>query len=221
MFTHVKHDALPVIEQINEEKRRVYKTPKGKIYPSVTTVIGIRPKPQLEAWIAEVGEEEAERVKVKAGKRGTAIHDMAERYLNNEKDYDKGHNQADKFTFSTIKPIIDKHIDNVWLSEGRLYSDYLKTAGTVDCVAEYDGRLSIIDFKTSLKLKKREWIDNYFMQEAFYAVAFEERLGKPVSQLVTIIAVDHEMPQIFIEKRDDWISGFMELRLDYNKLFGI
>jgi genome maintenance exonuclease 1 len=102
-----------------------------------------------------------------------------------------------------------------------LYSDYLRVAGTVDCIAEWNGRLSIIDFKTSRKVKKRDWIENYFMQEAAYAVMFEERTGKKVSQLVTVIAVDNEDPQVFIEHRDEWIWKFIDARSEFERRYGI
>src|SRR6056300_1395081 len=124
------------------------------------------------------------------------------------------------YAFEQIKQVLDKHVDNVWMQETFLYSDYLETAGQVDCIAEFDGKLSIIDFKTSRKPKKKEWIKGYFMQESFYAVAFEERTGKPITQLVTIITVDGDDPQIFIEHRDDHIRNFMELRVDFKKLRG-
>ena len=97
----------------------------------------------------------------------------------------------------------------------------MEVAGTVDCIAEYDGKLAVIDFMTSSKLKQRDWIHGYFMQTSAYAVMFEERTGIPIGKLVIIIAVDDEEPQIFIEKRDDWIDGFKDLRMQYKKLKNI
>jgi len=123
--------------------------------------------------------------------------------------------------FNNIKPIIDESIDNVVMQECPLYSDYLMVAGTVDCIAEWNGKLSIIDFKTSRKTKKKEWIENYFMQTAAYAVMFEERTKVPVSQLVILITVDDEDPQVFIEKRDDWIWKFVFAREEYRKKYNV
>ena len=120
-------------------------------------------------------------------------------------------------SFNDIKPIIDSSINNVVMQECPLYSDYLEVAGTVDCIAEWNGKLSIIDFKTSRKPKKKEWIDNYFMQTAAYAVMFEERTKQPVDQLVILITVDGEEPQIFIEKRDNWIWKFVDARSEYRR----
>jgi len=97
-----------------------------------------------------------------------------------------------------------------------LYSHHLKVAGRVDCIAEYDGKLSIIDFKTSSKLKEENWIKGYFMQCSAYAVMYEERTGIPVSQIVIMIAVDSEHPQVFIKKRNDYIKDFISYREAYD-----
>ena len=106
--------------------------------------------------------------------------------------------------FMPIKPILDERLSLVYGQELALYSDHLKLAGRVDCVGVFDGKISIIDYKTSKKTKKFEWVKNYFIQETFYAIAWEERTGIPIKQLVTIIAVDDAEPQVFIEDRDNW-----------------
>jgi hypothetical protein len=94
----------------------------------------------------------------------------------------------------------------------------LGVAGRVDCVAEFDGKLSIIDFKTAMKKKQKSWINNYFMQEAAYAIMWEERTGQPITQLVTIISVDGEdKPQIFVEHRDNWINSLRDTIEKYNE----
>jgi genome maintenance exonuclease 1 len=124
----------------------------------------------------------------------------------------------DQHTFKSIKPSLDR-INNVHALETQLYSDHLRVAGTVDCIAEFDGKLSVIDFKTSSRLKTRDDIHNYFQQCAAYAVMFEERTGIPVGRLVIIMSVDGEdEASIFVEKRDDWIGEFVEAREDYAKL---
>ena len=104
--------------------------------------------------------------------------------------------------------------------ETPLYSDYLESAGTVDCIADFRGKRSVIDFKTSKRVKSRDNIHDYFIQTSAYAVAFEERTRLPVSQLVIIMAVDNEDPLVFVEKRDDWIDGYLELRKQYKKWKG-
>jgi genome maintenance exonuclease 1 len=122
----------------------------------------------------------------------------------------------DKEMFNSIVPCLDM-IDNIHALESPLYSDYLKVAGTVDCIAEYEGKLSVIDFKTSSRVKSRDDIHNYFMQTAAYAVAFEELTRIPVNRLVIIMAVENSTPLIFKENRDDWINGFISLREEYRR----
>lgn len=221
IFNHIKHNIeLPVLTRETTAEGRKYFTPEGKSYPSVTTVLSIQDKSGLNEWKKRIGEEEAKKISTQAATRGTAVHKLTEDYLNNIEVYMKDHMPSNIFAFKQIQSILDKHVDNIWFQEQFLYSDYLETAGQVDCIAEFNGKLSIIDFKTSRKQKSRDWIHNYFMQEAFYAVAFEERTGKPISQLVTIITVDNDDPQIFIEKRDDHIKNFMKLRIDFKNLKG-
>jgi genome maintenance exonuclease 1 len=121
-------------------------------------------------------------------------------------------------SFMDLKPFFDNRIGTIYGQEMALYSDHFEVAGRVDCVAEFDGKMSIIDFKTSLKPKKKEWVESYFMQECFYAIAFEERTKIPVTQLVTIIAVDNSTPELYIEHRDDWVEPLREVIKEYNTL---
>ena len=113
--------------------------------------------------------------------------------------------------------MLDKHITKVYATECPLYSDYLKLAGTCDCIAEWDGVPTIVDFKTSKRPKKKADIPNYFAQLAAYAVMWEERTKQPINQIVILVAVQDEPPQVFIQKRDDWIQQFINLREDYDK----
>ena len=213
-FQHIIHD-IPSLIRVDSASGRVYQTPSGKAYPSVTSVLGLLGKAEIQAWRERVGEEEANRVSARAARRGTAIHSLCEDYLLN-KEVKPGYFDLD--TFNSIKPILNR-INNIHCLETKLYSDYLEVAGTVDCIAEFDGRLSIIDFKTSKRLKTRDDIHSYFMQTSAYAVMFEERTGIPVDKLVIIMSVDDENPLLFIEKRDDWIGEFIQLRQDYSKLY--
>ena len=123
------------------------------------------------------------------------------------------------FLFKGLQSVADKHIDNVRMVEGQMFSHHLQVAGTVDLIAEFDGRLSVIDWKTASREKSKKYINNYFKQESAYAVMFEERTGIPVDQLVTIIA-HPEGTQVFVEKRDDWIDGFKKLRELYARQQG-
>lgn len=215
MFTHINYKTIPEIRQINSEGVRLYETPNGAKYPSVTTVLSHLKKDSIEEWKARVGAEEAQKVMTKAARRGTRVHTMCEDFLNNRFEALR-YMPMDIELFNSVKPILQNNINNIYCQEQRMWSDHLKLAGTVDCIAEYDGTLSIIDFKTSAKTKPREWITNYFMQEAAYAIMFEERTGKPIKQLVTIIAVDYEEPQVFIEDRDDWAGELLAAIQSYN-----
>lgn len=213
-FQHIQHD-IPKLVRIDSKSGRVYQTPSGKSYPSVTSILGLLGKAEIQAWRERVGEEEANRVSSRAARRGTAIHSLCEDYLLN-KDVKPG--LFDLETFASIRPFLDR-INNVHCLETQLFSHHLQVAGTVDCIAEFDGRMSIIDFKTSKRIKSREDIPGYFMQTSAYAVMFEELTGIPVDRLVIIMSVDDEKPLLFVEKRDDWIGKFIELREDYSKLY--
>ena len=217
MKTFIHHEYPKLERKTSADGSRVYATPSGRAYPSVTTVTGLHSKQGILDWRKKVGEEAANAISTRAANRGTRIHQLCEDFLLGE------HVEPDIFDqdlFKKIRTHLDR-IDNIHALESPLYSDHLEVAGTVDCIAEYDGKLAVIDFKTSSKLKQRDWIHGYFMQTSAYAVMFEERTGIPIGKLVIIIAVDDEEPQIFIEKRDDWIDGFKDLRMQYKKLKNI
>jgi hypothetical protein len=217
MKTFIDHDFGELIRDTKPDGTRVYKTPSGFAYPSVTTITSQHTAKGIAEWRKRVGEEEANRISSKASARGTRIHGFCEDYLRT------GNAEPDMFDtemFGSIKFLLDD-IDNIHCLETPLWSDFLQVAGTVDCIAEFQGKLSVIDFKTSSKPKDRDDIHNYFMQTAAYAVAFEERTKIPIGRLVILMAVEDDDPRWFIEKRDNWIGGFRKLRLDYKNKFGI
>lgn len=205
------------LETVEKNGQRRYITPDGNAYPSVTTVLSILSEKFIAAWKARVGEEEAAKVSYRASQRGTAVHEIIEKYIDNEVDYAKGYMPNILENFSSVRSIIDERVGKVFAQECALYSDHLRLAGRVDCVAEFDGRISIIDFKTAKRKKYRSGIKQYFQQEAAYAIMFEERTGLPVSQLVTIIAVDDDEPQVFIEHRDEWAPELKKTIDVFNK----
>jgi genome maintenance exonuclease 1 len=217
MKTFIHHDFGKLERDTKPDGTRLYKTPSGKSYPSVTTVTGLHTAKGIAEWRKRVGEEEANRVSAKASSRGTRIHNHCEHYLLGEHVEP---NISDAEMFGSIKQHLDD-IDNIHCLETPLYSDHLQVAGTVDCIAEYKGKMSVIDFKTSSRAKDRDDIHNYFMQCAAYSVAFEERTGIPVGRLVIIMGVDNDYPRVFIEKRDNWIAGFKKLRLDYKNKYNV
>lgn len=209
------------LDSTQEDGKRYYLTPKGVRYPSMTTVLQLLTKEGIEAWKARVGEEEAQKVLTQASRRGTLIHQLCEDYVNN-KDIDKAKLMpSDLENFNNLKKELDQHVGKVYGQEVALFSDYLELAGRVDCIAEWKGKLSIIDYKTARKVKKREHIKNYFMQAAGYAVMFEERFGIPITQLVILMAVDHNGVHEFIEHRDDHIHDLCDLRKQYKQKYSI
>ena len=200
---------------VTNDSGRVYTDPNNNTYPSITTVLSILSEDAIKAWRARVGEEEANRISKTASNRGTAVHDLLERYVNNESDFDKEVEPHIMQSFYDVKPVLDKYLTKVYAQEAGLYSERLGVAGRVDCVGEWNGIDSIIDYKTSKKLKKKEWIDSYFMQSTAYAIMWEERTGIPINQIVVVIAVDNEEPQIFIEKRENWTEKLIQTIAEY------
>ena len=222
-FKHVGCDIDYDLETETINGKRFYKTPEGLLYPSVTTITSQHGKDKIIEWRKRVGEEEANRISTRASNRGTKVHKICENYLNNEEDYARTNpahihkTMPDSIAmFKSLQPLLDEHVNNIHALEIPLYSHHLRVAGRVDCIAEYDGKLSIIDFKTSGKLKEESWIKGYFMQCSAYAVMYEERTGIPVSQIVIMIAVDSEHPQVFIRKRNDYIKDFISYREAYD-----
>ena len=216
MFEHVEVE-LHEMEAVTTEEGRVYKTPEGIGLPSITTVLSILSRDSIEAWKKKVGVEEANKISHRAATRGTAVHEIIEKYLDNKEDYRDGYTPDIIESFIALKPVLDGKIGRIFAQEAPLYSNHLGVAGRVDCVAEFDGKLSIIDFKTSRKPKRKNYIQNYFMQEAAYSIMWEERTRMPITQLVTIIAVDQHEPQVFIEHRDNWVRPLRETIEKYNE----
>ena len=219
MFTH-KLISLENLNTLTLNGSRFYKTPEGNMYPSVTSVTGLYNKKELMEWRNRVGEAEANRISSKASSRGTKVHKICEDYLNNNLNLDNCMPDSVAM-FNSIRPTIDKYIDNIHGIESPLYSDHLKVAGRVDCIAEFDGKLSIVDFKTANRQKFEDKIANYFMQCAAYAVMFEERTGISVPRLAIIIAVDSDNPQVFVKKRNDYIDMFKDYREIFDKTVGL
>lgn len=201
-----------------EKSGRVYTTPTGKNYPSVTTVLGYRDRWKWAEWRKSIGEEEANRITRHATTRGTAVHNIAERYINNEEDFIRTANDKMphiQFGWKTLKSVIDDRIGKVYMQECTLYSDDLKIAGRVDCIAEFDGAPAIIDFKTSGRVKAEKEISTYFMQECAYAIMFKEHTGIDIKKLITIMVVDGDpKPIVFEQHVNDW-EDKLRKEIDY------
>ena len=219
MFNHIDLN-LPSLERETIDGVRYYKVPNNEDLirlVSITSVTSHFNKEIFVKWRKKVGEEEANRISTQASRRGTAVHEIIEKYIDNVEDFKDGYTPDVIQSFLDLKPILDSRIGKVFAQEAPLYSTYLGVAGRVDCVCEFDGKPAIVDFKTSRKKKYPSMIKNYFMQEAGYAVMWEERTGQPITQLVTIIAVDNEDPQIFVEHRDNWVNQLKDVINQYNE----
>lgn len=190
---------------------RLYEVGENKWYPSVTTVTSHRTKDKIMKWRKRVGEKEANKISGRASSRGNKFHSMVECYLKNETVKFDEKNPLASFMFKTAKDTLN-NINNIHLLESPLYSDHLRIAGRVDCIAEYEGKLSVIDFKTSTKPKKESWIENYFVQETAYAVMYYERCGVKVDSIVTIISTEEGSMQV-IQKTD--LDYYYQLLVEY------
>jgi genome maintenance exonuclease 1 len=214
MFTHetlaLGYETLTA--QTNEGGR-VYETPEGHRYPSMTTVLS-KPKTKksdgIARWRERVGTEKARLVMQFACARGEIVHKLCEDYLNNVEDVEKGWPTYCISTFHQIKPILDERVGTIFGLEMPLYSNLLKVAGRVDLVAEFDGKPSIIDFKTSKVQKRESWVKKYFLQETGYALMVQERTGLAIEQIVTIIACDDGETQLFVKDRAEYEKELFE-----------
>lgn len=217
MFSHCPPKVLPDLNSVTlPDGKRVYTTPSGKQLPSVTTVVGAMKKEAIMEWRKRVGEEEANRVSKIATSRGNRVHLLAEKYLNNEPiAWAKEMPDSVAMFRSLIKDI--HRINNIHYQEQALWSEQIGLAGRVDLIAEWDGVLSVIDFKTSKRVKSREDIFDYFAQCTAYACMYEELVGQGIEQLVIIMAVEDSKPLIFVEKVEDHINTLLEHIQYYHK----
>ena len=210
MFTHCPPMVLPDLKSVTlPDGKRIYTTPSGKKLPSVTTVVGAQKKQALLEWRKRVGEEEANRISRTASNRGNRVHTLAEKYLKSEPiDWAKEMPDAVASFRPLIRPI--HRINNIHYQENALWSETLGLAGRVDLIAEWDGVLSVIDFKTSKKIKDRTDIFDYFAQCTSYSCMYEELVGSPIDQIVIVMGVEQSKPLIFVEKVEDHLDSLLE-----------
>jgi len=214
-FDHVRlNKLLPEITTENINGKRFYVTPEGNKYPSITTVLSGRNKDGIVRWRESVGNDVANQIMRSAAKRGTAVHNLVENYLNNEELSKQDVLPVALFTL--LKPELD-NINNIRIQEGGLYSDKYGVAGRVDCVAEYKGKISVIDFKTSTKEKKEEWVENYFIQGSAYCEMYEERFLQSIEQVVILIVTEDGAVQTFIKDKKNYLPLLESAIKDFNK----
>lgn len=226
-------DKLPVK---TIDGKRYYVAPNGVAYPSMTTVTGTLPSPELESWkkamIEKYGEGVPEYIKVMAGIRGNTFHNLIEEYLPMNQKYDWSQVQftlKKKYPkllswalFENLIPELDK-IKDIQCQEATLYSDWLRVAGRVDCIAKFDSPdmgfsdNAVIDFKTATKPKRESDIQNYFMQASGYSQCYLERTGIDIPNIVILISCESGERQVYIRKRDDYIDQLKQLADKYHE----
>jgi hypothetical protein len=222
MFNHMNVE-LPPINATTTDGVRLYVTPEGNKYPSITTVLSVRNKQGLMEWRKRVGNEVANHIARTAANRGTKVHHMCEDYLNNmPRDYpDKWKEHKKNFLpyciFTQLKEKVLCNVNNIYAQEAGLYSDKYKVAGRVDCIAEYNGVPSIIDFKTSTKERKDEWNESYYIQGSAYAEMFGERTGIEISQVVILVVTEDGTVQEFVKEKYDYLDALVETVAEWSK----
>ena len=203
--------------------KRLYATPDGNFYPSITTVIGNNAKKQagLAKWRARVGKDKAAAISTRSATRGTNFHSIVEDYLNKDLNIEEyKESPLPVVMFEQTKKTLDR-ISNIYLQEAALYSDNLEVAGRVDCIADFDGVLSIIDFKTSAEPKREAYLYDYFVQETAYACCLQELYGITVKQLVTIVACENGETQVVIKPpRKEYLLRLMQYIDEYQTKYG-
>ena len=222
MFNHVDLD-LPSLDRETIDGVRYYDIPGESKLVSITSITSWINREIFRSWRARVGNEEADKVTKAATSRGTDMHTLTENYLLNEELPTV--QPLSEFLFKQSKPQLDL-INNIHAIEKPLYSLRLGVAGTVDCIAEYEGELAVIDFKTSKKPKPRKWIDHYFVQCAAYACMLYEMKEIPVKKFVIIMSCEDGEVVVYEERNkakyikllSEYIGEFVNFKLqEYGK----
>ena len=208
MFNHIGVD-IPEVKTKNVNRKRFYVTPDG-LYPSITTVLNVRKREGLAEWRKRVGEDVANYIARTAATRGTKVHQMCEDFLNNNEVVQDNREFLPWCLFSQLKPVLESNINNIFAQECGLWSDKYKVAGRVDCIAEYNGVPSIIDFKTSRSERNDEYNESYYIQASAYAEMFEERTGIEINQIVILVVTEDGQVQEFIKEKHEYLPLLVE-----------
>src|SRR5210317_917781 len=214
-FVQLDESKFPTTKGKNIDGFRFYAV-EDKHFPSITTVLGAIPKPGLIAWRKNVGEEAAKWEMNRAARRGSATHTLVEQYLKGETPSIR--DVLPLGMFRLLKPYLDQ-VDNIHALEKIMYSKQLTVAGQVDCIAEYNGKLSVIDFKTANKERVDSWNENYYIQCTAYAIKYEELYGTPIDQIVVLIASEDGTTQAFVKDKKDYIEPLKEEIAYFYKYF--
>ena len=210
MFNHVPVD-IPEVSTKTINRKRFYDTPTG-FYPSITTVLGVRKEKQkgLQEWRNRVGNDVANHIMRTAASRGTAVHHMCEDFLNNKEVIKEEQSFLPWCLFSQLKLTLKSSINNIYAQECGLWSEHYRVAGRVDCIAEYNGIPSIIDFKTSRSERKDDYNFEYYIQASAYAEMFEERTGIEINQIVILVVTEDGLVQEFVKEKHEYLPHLIE-----------
>ena len=210
MFVHKPVD-IPEVSTKNINRKRFYNTPTG-FYPSITTVLGVRKEKKigLAKWRERVGNDVANHIMITAAARGTAVHSMVEDFLNNKNVLKEDFAFLPWCLFSQLQPTLKAKVNNIYAQEAGLWSEKYRLAGRVDCIAEWDGVPSIIDFKTSRSERKDDYNFEYYMQASAYAEMFEERTGIEINQIVILVVTEDGLVQEFVKDKKDYLQDLVE-----------
>ncbi len=184
----------------------------------MTTILGRYHKKNLDHWHKRVGKERAKQILTQAGARGTEVHEICEQYILNDQDYRKNKGPVNLDTFKPAKALLDKHVTRVYGVEYPVFSHKLMTAGTIDLLCDWDGVPTVLDYKTSLRKKKEEWITNYFEQSTVYSIMATQKLKIPFHQFVIIMMIDYESPVIYKKPVFDYVKQVKEIFIDSRKV---
>ena len=223
MYNHEPVELQP-ITATNQDGVRLYKTPEGNKYPSITTVLSVRNKKGIAEWRKRVGNDVANHISRTAANRGTKVHHMCEDYLNNVEfnspmEWEKHKKHFLPYClFQQLKDNALTYIDNIYAQEAGLYSDKYKVAGRVDCIAKYKGDISIIDFKTSTKERSDDWNENYYIQGSAYAEMFEELTGISTNQVVILVVTEDGTVQEFIKEKGDYLNALNDSVIEWERI---
>ena len=209
---------FPELEVHNIKGLRFYETPTGEKYPSITTVLGKQPGKQkgLQEWRERVGVAQAQIISGKAARRGSVFHNIVENYLLDKDISDfKQQNFMAWCMFGEMKSHLDEKINEIVLQEQSMFSAKFKVAGRCDLIGVYKDKLSVVDFKTTTRTKKEEWIDDYFIQCAAYSSMFEEHTGEPVEDVVIMMVAEDGEVQLFEKKTADYLPKLEKIMDDF------
>ena len=202
------------LERVSEDGKRLYVTEEGNCYPSVTTALSYLSRKGIQEWKNRVGHDVANKIGNEAARAGTAVHNVAEKYVSNDSTW-KDDMPIPVEKFNTIRPYLDENVDEIYGIELRMYSDELKTAGTADLICRYNGINTVLDFKTSRRPKTKDQILNYFMQGTAYSIMVKEHYDMDIDQIVILMAVNDDRPIVFIEP----VSQYEKMVRQYFRLY--